>query len=87
VFRTDEIVLCIKDMAGVGDIKRIGSLVDAIKQKYPELVMQYHRHITDGLAMPALLSAAQAGARIFDVQEDSLCALRTFAHTERAGLF
>lgn len=76
---TDEIVLCIKDMAGVGDIKRIGSLVDAIKQKYPDLVMQYHRHITDGLAMPALLAAAQAGAKIFDVQEDSL--VRFYGHS------
>ncbi len=76
---TDEIVLCIKDMAGVGDIKRIGSLVDAIKQKYPDLVLQYHRHITDGLAMPALLAAAQAGAKIFDVQEDSL--VRFYGHS------
>ncbi|MGB9715177.1 MAG: biotin/lipoyl-containing protein [Thermodesulfovibrionales bacterium] len=69
---TDEIILCIKDMAGVGSIKRIGSLIDSIKQKFPDLVIQYHRHITDGLAMPALLSAAQAGAKIFDVEEDSL---------------
>ncbi|MBI5846685.1 MAG: biotin attachment protein [Nitrospirae bacterium] len=76
---TDEIVLCIKDMAGVGDIKRIGSLVDAIKQKYPDLVLQYHRHITDGLAIPALLAAAQAGAKIFDVQEDSL--VRFYGHS------
>lgn len=76
---TDEIVLCIKDMAGVGDITRIGSLVDAIKQKYPDLVLQYHRHITDGLAMPALLSAARAGAKIFDAQEDSL--VRFYGHS------
>ena len=75
---TDEIVLCIKDMAGVGDITRIGNLVDAIKQKYPELVIQYHRHITDGLAMPALLAAAKAGAKIFDAQEDSL--VRFYGH-------
>lgn len=74
----DEIILCIKDMAGVGDIKRIGSLIDAIKQAYPELVIQYHRHITDGLAMPAFLAAAQAGAKIFDVQEDSL--VRFYGH-------
>lgn len=76
---TDEIVLCIKDMAGVGDIRRIGNLIDAIKQKYPELVIQYHRHITDGLAVPAMLSAAQAGAKIFDVQEDSL--VRFYGHS------
>ncbi len=69
---TDEIVVCIKDMAGVGSIRRIGSLVDSIKQAYPDIVLQYHRHITDGLAMPALLAAAKAGAKIFDVEEDSL---------------
>lgn len=69
---TDEIILCIKDMAGVGSPQRISSLVDAIKQAYPELVVQYHRHSTDGLAIPALLAAAKAGAKIVDVQEDSL---------------
>jgi pyruvate carboxylase len=75
---TDEIILCIKDMAGVGDIKRIAHLVDAVKQKYPDLVIQYHRHITDGLALPAFLSAAQAGSKIFDVEEDSL--VRFYGH-------
>lgn len=69
---TDEIILCVKDMAGVGSPKRIYSLFDSIKQAYPNLVLQYHRHATDGLALPALLSAAQAGASILDVEEDSL---------------
>ncbi len=69
---TDEIILCIKDMAGVGSPARISSLVDALKQKYPELIIQYHRHTTDGLALPALIAAAKAGAKILDVQEDSL---------------
>lgn len=68
----DDIILCIKDMAGVGSPKRIGSLIDSIKQKYPELTIQYHRHSTDGLVMPALLAAARAGAKILDVQEDSI---------------
>jgi len=75
----DEIVLCVKDMAGVGDVTRIGNLVDAIKQAYPGLVINYHRHITDGLAIPALLSAAKAGAKIFDVEEDSL--VRFYGHS------
>lgn len=75
---TDEIVLCIKDMAGVGTIKRIGNLIDSIKQEFPELVLHYHRHITDGLTIPAFLSAAKAGAKIFDVEEDSL--VRFYGH-------
>lgn len=81
---TDEIILCIKDMAGVGDITRIGTLIDAIKQAYPELVINYHRHITDGLAMPALLSAAKAGTNIIDVQEDSL--VRFYGHSPILGV-
>lgn len=68
----EEIILCLKDMAGVGSPRRMSSLVGAIKQRYPELVIQYHRHTTDGLAAPSLLAAAQAGAQILDVQEDSL---------------
>jgi pyruvate carboxylase len=42
-------------------------------------VINYHRHITDGLAIPALLSAAKAGAKIFDVEEDSL--VRFYGHS------
>ncbi len=81
---TDEIIFCIKDMAGVGSINRVSSLIDAIKQKYPELVIHYHRHITDGLAMPAMLSAAKAGANIFDVEEDSL--VRFYGHSPILGV-
>ena len=81
---TDEIIFCVKDMAGVGSIKRVGNLIDAIKQRYPGLVVHYHRHITDGLAMPAMLSAAQAGAKIFDVEEDSL--VRFYGHSPILGV-
>ncbi len=76
---TNEIVLCVKDMAGVGDVTRIGNLIDAIKQAYPDMVVNYHRHITDGLAVPAFLAAARAGAKIFDVEEDSL--VRFYGHS------
>ena len=67
---TGEIILCIKDMAGVGSPKRIAQLTDALLQKYPDLVIQYHRHATDGLAVPALVAAAKAGAKILDVTDD-----------------
>ncbi len=89
----DEIILCIKDMAGVGSPARIAQLVDAIKQKYPDLVIHYHRHTTDGLALPAYLAAAQAGAKILDVEEDSLTRfygqppiLAVHAYLEEAGV-
>jgi len=89
----NEIVLCIKDMAGVGSPERIRELVDTILQKYPDMVVQYHRHSTDGLALPALLAAAQAGAKLLDAQEDSLTRfygqapiLSLHAYLEEAGI-
>lgn len=66
-----ETVLCIKDMAGVGSPTRTANLIDAILQEFPDLIIQLHRHNTDGLALPTLVAAAQAGARIFDVSEDA----------------
>lgn len=68
---TGGIILCIKDMAGVGSPERIRRLVDAILQKYPDLPILYHRHSTDGLAIPAMAAAAKAGARLFDVTDDA----------------
>ncbi|MEO5657086.1 MAG: biotin/lipoyl-containing protein [Nitrospiria bacterium] len=65
-----DIILCIKDMAGVGSPGRIASLIDALLQKHPSLVIHYHRHATDGLAVPALAAAAKAGAKILDVTDD-----------------
>jgi pyruvate carboxylase len=75
----DEIILCIKDMAGVGTVKSISELISAIKDKYPDLVINYHRHITDGLALPVLIAAVKAGAKLIDVQEDTLC--RFYGHS------
>lgn len=80
----DEIILCIKDMAGVGNPVRIGQLVTTIKQHYPDLLIHYHRHVTDGLALPALFAAAQAGAKIVDVQEDAM--VRFYGHPPILGV-
>ena len=68
---TGGIILCIKDMAGVGSPERIRRLVDAVLQKHPDLPILYHRHSTDGLVIPAMAAAAGAGARLFDVTDDA----------------
>lgn len=60
------IILGLKDMAGVCPPRFIGSLVLAIRAKYPDLVVHYHRHYTDGLFVPAVGAAAKAGAHIVD---------------------
>ena len=68
---TRDIILCVKDMAGVGSPARIRRLIDAFLQKYPGLIIQYHRHSTDGLVIPAIAEAAAAGAKLFDVTDDA----------------
>ncbi|MFH7321315.1 biotin/lipoyl-containing protein [Desulfurivibrio sp. D14AmB] len=64
-----EIVLCIKNHGGLGTPKRIGDLVDAILQKYPEMVVHYHGHNTDGNDVGRITAAVQAGARIVDASD------------------
>ncbi|WP_462327356.1 pyruvate carboxylase [Desulfobaculum sp.] len=60
------IILGLKDMAGVCPPHFMRELVGAIRKQYPELVLHYHRHFTDGLFVPAVGAAAQAGAHIVD---------------------
>ncbi|MGV1099726.1 biotin/lipoyl-containing protein [Thiovibrio sp. JS02] len=65
----DEILLCIKNHGGLGSPKRIGELVDAILQKYPEMIIHYHGHNTDGNDIGRIVAAAMAGAKIVDASD------------------
>ncbi|MGE4551920.1 MAG: pyruvate carboxylase, partial [Desulfovibrionaceae bacterium] len=61
------IILGMKDMAGVCPPRFMRELVTALRKRYPELVLHYHRHYTDGLFVPSCGAAADAGAHILDV--------------------
>lgn len=63
---TRMIILGLKDMAGVCPPRFIKALVEAIRKKYPDLILHFHRHYTDGLFVPAVGAAAAAGAKIVD---------------------
>jgi pyruvate carboxylase len=65
----DDIILCIKNHGGLGTPKRIGELVAAIKQKYPELVIHYHGHNTDGNDIGRITAAVLSGATIIDASD------------------
>lgn len=60
------IALGLKDMAGVCPPRFMRELVAALRKRWPALVLHYHRHSTDGLFVPAVGAAAQAGAQIID---------------------
>ena len=65
----EEIVLCIKNHGGLGTPKRIGELVDAIKQSYPEIIIHYHGHNTDGNDIGRITAAVLNGATIVDASD------------------
>ncbi|MDR1921479.1 MAG: pyruvate carboxylase, partial [Candidatus Adiutrix sp.] len=62
-----EVALGLKDMAGVCPPRFMTALVSALKKRWPELVLHYHRHYTDGLFVPSVGAAAKAGVHIVDV--------------------
>lgn len=61
------IILGLKDMAGACPPAFMTELVGALRKAWPELVLHYHRHCTDGLFVPACAAAVKAGAHIIDV--------------------
>jgi len=65
----DGIILCIKNHGGLGTPKRIGELVDAIKQNYPDLAIHYHGHNTDGNDVGRITAAVMNGADIVDAAD------------------
>ncbi|MCB2182173.1 MAG: pyruvate carboxylase [Desulfobulbaceae bacterium] len=65
----DEILLCIKNHGGLGTPKRIGELVKAIKDKYPDIVIHYHGHNTDGNDIGRITAAVVNGAKIVDAAD------------------
>ncbi|MBE9481344.1 MAG: biotin/lipoyl-binding protein [Bacteroidetes bacterium] len=69
-FGTDEI--CLKDMAGIGRPATLGKLVKAIKDKYPDIIVQYHGHSGPGFSIASTLEVAKAGADYIDVAMEPL---------------
>ncbi|MGH1437448.1 MAG: biotin/lipoyl-containing protein [Lewinella sp.] len=64
--------ICIKDMAGVGRPVSIGKMVKGIKERHPDILIQYHSHSTPGFSVASSLEAARAGADIIDVGMEPL---------------
>jgi len=62
----EDIILCIKNHGGLGTSKRIGDLVKAILDTYPDLIIHYHGHNTDGDDVGRIVAAVSNGAKIVD---------------------
>jgi len=64
--------ICIKDMAGVGRPVSIGNMIQGIRKRHPNVIIQYHGHSTPGFSVVSSLEAARAGADYIDVGMEPL---------------
>ena len=64
--------ICLKDMAGIGQPALLGKLTGMIKQKHPDIIIQYHGHSGPGLSMASILEVCNNGADIIDTAIEPL---------------
>ena len=64
--------ICLKDMAGIGQPALLGKLTKAIKDKHPEIIIEYHGHTGPGLSMASILEVCNNGADIIDTAIEPL---------------
>ena len=64
--------ICLKDMAGIGQPALLGKLTKAIKDKHPDIIIEYHGHTGPGLSMASVLEVCNNGADIIDTAIEPL---------------
>ena len=64
--------ICLKDMAGIGQPALLGKLTRTIKEKHPEILIEYHGHSGPGLSMASILEVCENGADIIDTAIEPL---------------
>jgi pyruvate carboxylase subunit B len=64
--------ICLKDMAGIGQPAFLGKLTKMIKDKHPEILIQYHGHSGPGLSMASILEVCNNGADVIDTAIEPL---------------
>ncbi len=64
--------ICLKDMAGIGQPALLGKLTKAIKDKHPDIIIQYHGHSGPGLSMASILEVCNNGGDIIDTAIEPL---------------
>ena len=64
--------ICLKDMAGIARPTSVGKIVKGVRERYPDIVIQYHSHSTPGFSVASALEAARNGVDIIDVGMEPL---------------
>lgn len=64
-----DVIISIKNFAGLGTPKRIAQLVEAIIGAFPDIILHYHGCNTDGNDIGRMTAAVLAGAKLVDVAD------------------
>ncbi|WP_276909471.1 biotin/lipoyl-binding protein [Hallella colorans] len=64
--------ICLKDMAGIGQPAFLGQLAKRIKDKHPNIILEYHGHSGPGLSMASVLEVCRNGVDIIDTAIEPL---------------
>ncbi len=65
----EDIILCIKNHSSIGSPKRLADLVRTIRKRYPDILIAYHGHNTDGNDLARMIAAVQEGVKILEVSD------------------
>ncbi|KAA6300996.1 MAG: pyruvate carboxylase subunit B [Candidatus Ordinivivax streblomastigis] len=64
--------ICLKDMAGIGRPYSNGQIIKGIKDRHPNIAVQYHGHSGPGFSVASMWEAAQNGVDYIDVAMEPL---------------
>jgi pyruvate carboxylase subunit B len=64
--------ICLKDMAGIGRPYSNGQIIKGIKDRHPQILIQYHGHSGPGFSVASMLEAANNGVDCIDVAMEPL---------------
>jgi hypothetical protein len=70
--RTLQLKNYLDKLAGLLRPASVRILVDAIRQRHPDIPIHVHTHDTSGAGVASMLAASEAGVDIFDVAVDSM---------------
>jgi pyruvate carboxylase len=64
-----DVIVSLKNFAGLGTPKRLAQLVEAILQAFPDIILHYHGCNTDGNDIGRMTAAVLAGVKLCDVAD------------------
>jgi pyruvate carboxylase len=65
----EDIILCIENQSALGSPPRIAELARAIRKRFPDLLIAYHGHNTDGNELGRIVAAVNEGVKLVEVAD------------------